>query len=117
MVMVIKLLGMGKSDKHNCYIFPKEQALFGILREFLKWMNVWGEEVIRFGKPCDAKGEPLYNDPDEDIQTYVDCKETFGNEENDHIDIIFGSKKVFLLINTAKDKQQEISIFFSAYVK
>jgi len=116
-VMVIKLLGIGKSENYSCYIFPKEQAVFPVLREFLQWMHVPDAQYAgALGKPLDH-GEPLYDAPDEDIAEYIDYKKTFENEEKDHIDIIFGSKKVFLIINTAKDKQQEISKFFSAYVK
>ena len=111
----IKLLGVSKSGEHNKYEFPKEQKLFGILRQFLKEIGAWymGDSL---GRPLDKKsGESIYG-KEESIKNYIDKEFRFHNKEY-CIDIIFGKSRVFLFIHTKKDKQQEITKIINKFIK
>jgi len=35
----LKLLGIGKSEKHNYYTFSKTQKFFTLARELLRWLG------------------------------------------------------------------------------
>jgi len=114
--MKIKLLGIGKSEKHNHYTFPKRQEFFEIARSFLKELGFKDYEWISFGRPCDKKWrEPLLNKENR-INACVDERHVFGNEEY-FIEIIFGKEKVFVLIHTEKDRQQKIANIMKKYIK
>ncbi len=112
----IKLLGISKSKKHNKYEFPKNQAVFGILRQFLKEIGIKDYEEYGFGRAVDKKtGDSILN-KEENIKNYIDKEFRFNNEEY-CIDIVFGKSKVFLFIHTEKDKQQEIANIINKFIK
>jgi hypothetical protein len=103
----IKVLGMGKSAKHNYYIFHKTQQLFSIIRDLLKELGFEKYEWDAFGRPEDPEyHEPIF-DQENNIGDYNDRRTSYEKNEY-YIEIIFGRDKVFLMIHTQKDRQQKI---------
>jgi len=112
----LKLLGIGKSEKHSHYTFPKTQEFFTVARKLLKLMGFQNYELEAFGRPIDKKwGEPIY-DEEENIKKYTDKRYAFEKDEC-YIEIVFGKDKVFLMIHTEKNRQQELSKFLSKFFK
>lgn len=112
----LKLLGIGKSEKHNYYIFSKRQKFFEIIRELLKWLKFKKYDWDAFGRPIDKKfKEPIFSKED-NIKTYTDEKYIFEKEEY-YIEIIFGKDNVFLMIHTEKDRQQKLSKFLNQFIE
>jgi len=111
----IKLLGTKKSEKCNYYVFAKEQKFFSIARKSLLDLEIDNYDANEFARPCDKKyGEPIMNEEDF-IQDYYDKIFTFNNKKY-FITIIFGKEKVFLIINTISDKQEEVSKILNKFV-
>lgn len=112
----LKLLGIGKSEKHNYYIFKKEQEFFILIRDLLQKLAypkyVWDV----FGRPIDKRfNEPEYYG-EEDIKKYSDDYCCF-NGNGYYVEIFFGKEKVFLIIISENDKQKELSEFINKYIK
>nr|MBI4156736.1 hypothetical protein [Candidatus Woesearchaeota archaeon] len=104
----LKLLAVGKSSKHNYYIFPKEQVFFKLARQLLDGLGFEKHDYSAFGIPIDKKwGEPIPN-KEENIKNYIDSRYSFKNKEY-YVDIIFGKEKIFLMIHTEKDEQQKLA--------
>ena len=104
----IKILGVSKEDTHSYYLIEKKQSFFQGFRKFLLDLGFENNVLIYgFGRPSDKEGEP--NESKEDnIEDYVDKQFYFGNQEY-KVDVIFGKNKVFMIINSKSDKQEEIS--------
>lgn len=112
----LRVLGIGKSEKHNHYIFPKTQEVFTLIRELLKWLKFPEYEWDGFGRPRDKKwGESIY-DEEENIKKYVDVRCAFENDGY-YIEVVFGKDKVFLMIHTDKNRQQKLSRFLRKFFK
>ena len=113
----LKLLGIKKSENYNYYIFPKEQKFFEIVRAILKDIGYPVIEWKGYGRPVDKKfREPIFS-KEEKIEEYVDKMQNFGFKGKEHIEIIFGKDKVFLMIHTKKDKQQRFSKIIDKFIK
>jgi hypothetical protein len=115
----LKLLGISKFPHRSLYAFPREQKLFEIIREILfklKFEDGPNREVESFGRPEDDRGEKILNE-EENIKNknYNERIIDFANE-NYSIDIIFFSKKVVLIFNYKKDRQQEIAKIMDEYI-
>ena len=99
--MGIKLLGIGQSDEYQYFIFKKEQRLLKILRKILLELGDYEESVddlIYRGGCCaiqaaKEKGKKL---KEKDIKKFTD-KRFNSSQKGYSLDIIFGSKKVFLI--------------------
>ena len=110
----LKLLGSGKSEKHNYYIFPKTQNFFSLIRNLLKELGFENEKYEDFGRPVDRYSEPIF-DKEENINEFTDTNQSFENKEY-FIEIIFGKDKIFLTIHTEKDRQQKIAKLLSKLI-
>jgi hypothetical protein len=109
----LKLLAIYKNEHRSEYVFPKEQKLFGIIREVLYKLNFKDsslDEIKSMGRPWDEETETPIMDKEEDIysKNYTEKIRNFYNKEYS-VDIIFFLKKVVLVFNYKKDKQQEIA--------
>ena len=103
----LKILVIHKSPEHNCYIFPKQQNFFFFARKLLEQLGFQEYEFEALGKLMDKKkGE--YTNKEEPIKNYTDWRIAFQLNEG-YLEFIFGKEKVFLLIHTKKDMQQEFS--------
>ena len=106
----IKILSISKRDYRSEFIFPKEQILFGILREFLIKLGFdEGEEygVNSLGRPFSEETERPILDKEEDINNYNQKVENYANDIYS-VDIIYFSDKVTIILNYREDKQKEI---------
>lgn len=114
----IKLLAIGKDEHKNYFIFPKRQYFFKICRQLLIDLGVNKFESNSFARPTDKKwGEPIF-DKENKIKNYTDKHCSFNDKKKRYmIEIIFGKDKIFLIIYTKTDKQQEISDIIDKYVK
>lgn len=111
----LKILGIHKSPEHNCYVFPKQQNFFAFVREFLGELGFEECEYDEFIQKWDKKKGEL-SKKEESIKKYSDVRQTF--ERPDFlIEFIFGKEKVFLLIHTKKDMQQEFSRLVFKFLK
>jgi len=108
---MVKIFGQSKSVFHSFYELKKEQDLFQGFRKFLVGMGFGEEssniEIYGFGRPDDGHHDPDTS-KEEDIKDYVDEHYFFQNDEF-MIDLIFGKEKIFLMVASKKDKQQEIN--------
>ena len=107
---MIKIIGIAKSDTHSVYVLGKKQEFFKAFRNLLAdFQTEEGTLLDRelFGRQVDSHGEPDES-KEEDIESVRDQHHFFQNAE-DKIDVIFGNDRVFLIFNTSKDKQDEIS--------
>lgn len=116
----IKLLSVSKNEHRSEYIFSKEQKLFSIIREILYKLNFKEgslESIKSFGRPISEDTEVFIPDKEESIfnQNY---KERIINffVDNYSLNIIFFSKKVALVFNYNKDKQQKISKVIGEFI-
>jgi len=107
--MGVKIFGADKSEYKNNYVFKKEQEFIQGFRQFLLDIGFKQFDIItsHFGYVMDKDGNPIISE-DIDIQEYEDEQFFFQNEEY-KIDLVFGKDKIFLIIYTKEDKQQEIS--------
>ncbi|MFH0936137.1 MAG: hypothetical protein V1815_00470 [Candidatus Woesearchaeota archaeon] len=107
----LKIFGLRKSEKHNYYEIEKNQKFFSGFRKLLVDLGFGEEssniEIYGFGRPSGDDGEPILT-KEENINDYVDKHSYFENNEF-RIDLVFGKKKIFLIINSDKDKQEKIS--------
>lgn len=113
----IKLLGVGKSEHRNYFIFPKEQDFFRICRQILLDLGVKRFDADSFARPTDKKwGEPIF-DKEDKIKDYTDKYYSFRDEEGQYdIELIFGENKVFLIIYAKTNKQKEISKIINKFI-
>ncbi|MDP2925790.1 MAG: hypothetical protein Q8N99_05455 [Nanoarchaeota archaeon] len=107
----LKILGLKKSEKHNYYELENKQEFFSGFRKLLVDLGFGEEssniEIYSFGRPPGDDGEYILT-KEEDINDYIDRHFYFENN-NFRIDVVFGKKKIFLVINSDKDKQEKIS--------
>jgi hypothetical protein len=108
-MVLVKIIGVNKSEYRNCYILEKIQDFLSGFRKFLLDIGFTESdfEAYSFGRPQDKEGEPDIT-KEEDIIEYVD-KDYFFANENYGVDLIFGKDMIFLIISTKEDKQKEIS--------
>jgi len=117
----IKILEISKNEHRSLFSFPKEQKLFGIIRNvLLKTIKLnldsfERDHILGFGFPEDETGHPVL-DKEEDIKKYNEQIFNFSNE-NYSVDIIFFSKKVTIIFNYTEDKQKEISKVFEGVLE
>ena len=117
----IKILEISKNEHRSVFSFPKEQKLFGIIRNILMKLGFENESVYDFGCLMDEESEQPIEDEkghmtEAKIERYKERIFNFSN--NDYsIDIIFFSKKVILIFNYKKDKQQELSKVFEGLIE
>jgi|TARA_Y100000310_G_C19976503_1_gene487825 hypothetical protein len=108
---MVKIFGLSKFEFHTFYELGKEQDFFSGFRKFLVNMEFGEEnsnyEIYSFGRPDDKDHEPDTS-KEENIKDYVD-KHYFYQNDKYMIDLVFGKEKIFLMIASKKDKQQEIS--------
>lgn len=107
---LVKILGLSKSERHNYYQLEKKQEFFAGFRKLLVDFGFDEDRdpaIYGFGRPSDENYEYITT-KEEDIKAYVDVHYYFENDEF-RIDVVFGSSKIFLIINSDKDKQKEVS--------
>jgi hypothetical protein len=114
----IKLLAVHKNEQRSEYVFPREQKLFSIIRDILPKLGFKdnSHHITWFGRPVDKRGESVL-DKEESIKDkfYNERISNFSNEDYS-IDIIFFSKKVVLIFNYKKDRQQKIAKIIGEYI-
>ena len=97
----MKLLGIGQRDEYQYFIFRKEQKLLKILRKILLELGEEEDSVddlIYQGGLCTIQESKSNNKKlkEKSILEILDQRFNFsGNGYN--LDILFGSKKVFLI--------------------
>ena len=116
----IKILGISKNEHRSVFNFPKEQKLFYLIRNILMKLGFEDKFVFEFGAQTDKEGHPIQDKEghikEEKIKKYNEQIFNFSN--NDYsIDIIFFLKKVSLIFNYKKDKQQELSKVFGGLIE
>lgn len=114
----IKLLGLSKREYRSEYIFPREQIFFEIVRKVLPKLGFdENNSIIGFGRPWDGKDEsPILNEEDGITNKFYN-ERIFNFVNKDYsVDIIFFLKKVVLIFNYKKDKQQEISKAIGGFI-
>lgn len=106
-----KILGLKRSERHNLYIIEKKQSFIPGFRKFLSDLDIGNGdsdiELYGFGRPFGKDGEPDTT-KERGINEIVDEHYFFGNKEY-VIDLVFGNRKIFLIIKTGRDKQKKIS--------
>lgn len=117
----IKILGISKNKKRSVFTFPKEQKLFGIIRNALIKLGFENTKVFGFGCLYDEETEEPVQDKEghfveAKIEEYKEDIFNFINEKYS-IDIIFFSKKVSVIFNYQKDRQREIAKAFRGVIK
>ncbi len=71
-----------------------------------------------FARPIDKKRGELLYDKEDDIKDYTDRHYSFTNEKKQYsIELIFGKNKIFLIIHSNTDKQQEISEIIYKFIE
>jgi hypothetical protein len=108
----IKIKSISKTPFRSKYGFKKEQKLFSFLRKFLVDLGLKNADSI--GIYVDEKTENYVWDKEDKIFEYNERIENFSNKEYS-VDIIYFAKKVELIINSKKDKQQEITKVLERY--
>ena len=107
----IKIFGLRKTEKHSNYELEKRQEFFSGFRKLLVDLDFGDEssniEIYGFGRPSGDDGEPILTKED-DIAKYIDRHYYFENDSF-RVDVIFGKEKIFLIINSDKDRQEKIS--------
>ncbi|MSS74050.1 hypothetical protein EXS72_00215 [Candidatus Pacearchaeota archaeon] len=108
---MVKIFGLSKFEFHTFYELKKEQDFLSGFRKCLVDMGFGEEkyniEIYGFGRPNDKDAEPDTS-KEEDIKDYIDKHYFFQNNEF-MIDLVFGKDKIFLMVASKKNKQQEIS--------
>ena len=117
----IKVLGINKNEHRSVFSFPKEQKLFGIIRNILMNLGFKKESVYDFGCLIDEESEEPTKDEkghmiEAKIERYDEGIFNFSNN-NYSVDIIFFSKQVSLIFNYKQDKQQELSKVFEGILE
>lgn len=116
----IKILGISKWENRSQYDFPKEQKLFGIIREILYGLGFENgnyDYVESFGRPWSEETERAILDKEDNINSrdYTEKITSFTTEDYS-LDIIFFSKKVVLIFHYCKDRQAEISKVINKFI-
>ncbi|MBU0980855.1 MAG: hypothetical protein KJ709_08690 [Nanoarchaeota archaeon] len=111
----IRLLAVGKSERHNHYTFRKEQVILLVIRNLLEELRFEGSESESFGRPEDKDGNPIFNEVD-DVKDYIDRRFKF-EKEGYYIEVIFGKDKVFLSVHSDEDMQDEITAILRKFIK
>ncbi len=94
----LKILSVRKSEKKQHYVFSKEQKSLSVINQILN----------EFGLKDYERNCYDFLDVKNKIEEYND--ELYELEFGEFlIDMIFGDKKIFLIINTKLDKQIEIT--------
>ncbi len=109
---MVKIFGVAKSEFHNYYELDKKQKFFSGFRKLLVDLGFAEDDsndptIYGFGRPRDNYGEAITT-KEVDIQDLVD-EHYFWQNNYYMVDVIFGKAKIFLIIATKKDRQQEIS--------
>lgn len=108
---MIKLFGIRKFEFHSDYTLEKKQEFFSGFRKLLEDLGFGKEEstieIYSFGRPSDRNGEPITT-KEKNIKKLFD-KHFFFQNEDCMVDVVFGKSRIFLIIATKKDRQQEIS--------
>jgi hypothetical protein len=117
----IGILEINKNERRSVFTFPKEQKLFGIIRNILMKLGFENQQIFEFGCLYDEETEEPVQDEDghlveAKIERYNERIFNFINKEYS-IDLIFFSKKVSMILNYNKDKQKEISKVFEGVIK
>ena len=116
----IKILGISKRKNRSEYIFPKEQKLFGIIREILYELDFEdgpNDDVESIGRPRD-KWEHVERDKENNIFDKEYNEKIINLESKKYsVDIIFFSKKVVLIFHYKKDLQQEIAKVINKFIE
>jgi len=115
----LKLLEISKFPHRSLYAFPREQKLFGIIREILfklEFEDGPTMEIESFGRPEDDRGEKILNEEYKIENKFYNEKIIDFANENYSIDIVFFSKKVVLIFNYKKDQQQKIAKIMDEYI-
>lgn len=102
------MLGVGKSERYNHFTFEKKQAFFAGFRNFLLdlYFEDSDKQVSGFARPKDKEGYTLF-DQNEDIRKYKDRHFHFASGIVS-LNIFFGDKKIFLVIHTERDIQEDV---------
>jgi hypothetical protein len=105
---MIKITGVSKSEHRSLYVLAKDQAFFSGFRMFLVDLGFDHErvDISSLGRPIDEFGEPDTS-REEDISLYVDKRSFFENKEYT-IDVVFGKDRIFVIIASYRDKQDQI---------
>jgi len=117
----IRILEINKNEQRSVFTFPKEQKLFGIIRNVLMKLGFEKRSVFEFGYIYDEETEEPVKDKkghfvEVEIERYNERIFNFTNKEYS-IDVIFFAKKVSIIFNYKKDKQKEISNVFEGIIK
>ena len=102
------MLGLGKSERYNHFTFEKKQEFFTVLRSLLTDLHFEDSDgqISEFARPKDKEGYTLF-DQDDDIKKYKDRHFHFASGIVS-LNVFFGDKKVFLVIHTERDIQEDI---------
>jgi len=114
----IRLLSISKNEHRSEYSFLREQKFFEMIRNLLLRLGFEKNDWVNgFGRPWDEETEKPILKKENDIlsKDYDEQIITFSNY-NYSIDIIFFSKKIFVIFNYKKDMQQEISKALDSFV-
>jgi len=112
----LKLLAIRKSEKHNLYVFEKDQQFFSVLRQILEKLGFERRTYAGYARPTDEEyGEPIMTKEDK-IKDYIDIHSTLENEKF-FVEIFYGKNKIFLTIHTTTDRQEEISKIINPFIK
>ena len=102
----IKLIGLSKSEDLNTYLFPKEESFFPFIKKLLGNLDF---DPSEYGEESNL--DLAYKNGKENFKEFLektnDLRWEF-KEGNYIIEVIIGKDRIFLLIYTKKDLQQEI---------
>jgi len=112
-IQKVKLKSISKTPFRSRYGFLKQQKIFRFLREFLVELGLKNANSI--GLYYDEEKDNYVWDKEDKISEYDEIIENFSNKQYS-VDIIHFSKRVELIINSKKNKQQEISEILEKYV-
>ncbi len=104
----IKLIGVSKSEDLNTYIFPKDPNFFSFIEKLLPELSFDSNDYYYecFGENTNEKNFKEFLE-----KTYD--KIWAAKQGNYLLEIIIGKDRIFVLIYTKKDLQQEISKIIS----
>ena len=110
--IMVKIFGLSKFEYHSDYILEKKQEFLSGFRKFLVDIGFGEEssnfEIYSFARPLDKDGEP---DASKEISISKLVDQHYFFQNNDYmIDLVIGKQKIFLMISTTKDRQEEISV-------
>ena len=105
-----KLLGIKKSKDHNYLIIGDGLNSLGRIRKFLLELGVDTHEAEEFARPSkkDAKGSWETDLRRNEKEKNLIDKHFYFDGINATIDIVFGKKKIFIIMNTKTDLQKKL---------